>query len=182
VLAVILLAKLASETIVSGIAPGARLRTAWLCPLLRVPHGRIPCANTSPHRCAKVAIADLNRRLAACFVPPLPPLPETAAPSAADPPAPAPHAQRHLALDGKTLPGTCRGNVVQPAVPLLSLYDVTHQGTRAQAEAATKDHVLPGAAPLIAGRDLHGCVITADAFHPLRTWCRTVRAQGTIMS
>ena len=84
-----LLAKLAGETIVSGIAPWARWRTAWLCPLLRVPHGRLPCANTSPHRCAKVAIADLNRRLAACFVPPLPPLPETAAPSAADPPAPA---------------------------------------------------------------------------------------------
>ncbi len=89
-LAVILLAKLAGETIVSGIAPWARWRTAWLCPLLRVPHGRLPCANTSTHRCAKVAIADLNRRLAACFVPPLPLLPETAAPSAADPPAPAP--------------------------------------------------------------------------------------------
>ncbi|MDQ5852926.1 MAG: transposase family protein [Chloroflexota bacterium] len=32
VLAVILLATLAGETIVSGIAPWARWRTAWLCP------------------------------------------------------------------------------------------------------------------------------------------------------
>ncbi len=178
-LAVIILAKLAGETTVSGIAQWARLRAAWLCPLLHGPHGRLPCANTYPLLCAKVEIADLNRRLAACFVPPLPPLPEPSAPPAHDPPAPAPRAQRHLALDGKTLRGTRRsGNVVQPAVHLLSLYDVTYQGTLAQAEVATKDHEIPGAATLIAGQDLHGCVITADALHTQRKWCRTVRTQG----
>ena len=68
--------------------------------------------------------------------------------------------------------------MVQPAVHLLSLYDVTHQGTLAQEEVATKDHEIPGATKLIAGRNLQGCVVTADALHTQRNWCRTVRAQG----
>jgi len=58
------------------------------------------------------------------------------------------------------------------------LYAVTHQGTLAQAEVATKEHEIAGAIKLIAGRDLRGCVVTADALHTQRTWCRTVRAQG----
>ena len=179
VLAVIILAKLAGETSVSGIAHWARLRAAWLCPLLKVARPSLPCANTYTLLCAMVDLADLNRRLAQFFVPPLPPRPDAS--GVPDPPTPpvAPRAQRHLALDGKTLRGTRRsGNVVQPAVHLLSLYDVTHQGTLAQEEVATKEHEIPGATKLIAGRDLQGCVVTADALHTQRKWCRTVRAQG----
>ncbi len=176
VLAVIILAKLAGETSVSGIAQWARLRAAWLCPLLQVARQNLPCANTYTLLCAKLDLADLNHRLAQFFVPPLPPLPDV--PAVPAPPAP-PRAQRHLALDGKTLRGTRRsGTVVQPAVHLLSLYDVTHQGTLAQQEVATKEHEIPGATKLIAGRDLRGCVVTADALHTQRNWCRTVRAPG----
>ena len=179
VLGVIVLAKLAGETSLSCIAQWARLRAAWLCPLLQVAPHRLPCANTYTLLCAKVDITDLNRRLAQFFVPPLPALPDGATATAA-PAAPlAPRVHRHLALDGKTLRGTRRsGSVVQPAVHLLSLYDVTHQGTLAQAEVATKEHEIPGATTLIAGRALRGCVVTADALHTQRTWCRTVRAQG----
>ena len=177
VLTVIILAKLAGETSMSGIAHWGRLRAAWLCPLLQVARDRLPCANTYTLLCAKVDLADLNRRLAAFFVPPLPPLPDAARVTSVAPSAPRAH--RHLALDGKTLRGTRRsGNVVQPAVHLLSLYDVTHQGTLAQEEVTTKDHEIPGATKLIAGRNLQGCVVTADALHTQRNWCRTVRAQG----
>jgi predicted transposase YbfD/YdcC len=63
-------------------------------------------------------------------------------------------------------------------VHLLSLYDVTHQGTLAQAEVATKDHEIPGATAMLSGRDLRGCVVTADALHTQRAWCRTVREHG----
>ena len=175
ILTLIILAKLAGETTVSGIAHWAQLRAAWLCPLLHVSRPRLPCANTLTLVCATVDGAELNRRLALFFVPPLPPLPTTPLP---DVPASA-RAQRHLALDGKTLRGTRRtGHVAQPAVHLLSLYDVTHQGTLAQAEVATKDHEIPGATAMIAGADLRGCVLTADALHTQRAWCRTVRAQG----
>lgn len=175
ILTLIILAKLAGETTVSGIAHWAQLRAAWLCPLLQVSRPRLPCANTLTLVCATVDGAELTRRLAQFFVPPLPSLPDAPLP---DVPASA-RAQRHLALDGKTLRGTRRsGHVIQPAVHLLSLYDVTHQGTLAQAEVATKDHEIPGATALLAGRDLRGCVVTADALHTQRTWCRAVREQG----
>ncbi len=179
VLVVIILAKLAGETSVSGIAQWGRLRATWLCPLLQVARATLPCANTYTAFYAKVDVADLNRRLAAFFVPPLPALPPTEDSAPASDVQVAVPAQRHLALDGKTLRGTRRtGNVIQPAVHLLSLYDVTHQGTLAQQEVATKDHEILGATALLAGRDLHGCVVTADALHTQRTWCRTMRAQG----
>jgi predicted transposase YbfD/YdcC len=179
VLTVLILAKLAGETSLSGIAQWGRLRAAWLCPLLQLPRSSLPCANTYTTLCAKLDLADLNRRLAQFFVPALPPLPQE--PQALPLPEvpPSLRAQRHLALDGKTLRGTRRtGTVVQPAVHLLSLYDVTHHGTLKQAEVATKEHEIPGATTLIAGHDLRGCVVTADALHTQRTWCRSVRAQG----
>ena len=180
ILTLIILAKLAGETSVSGIAHWARLRAAWLAPLLQVPHARLPCANTLTLVCSKVDSDALNQLLAQFFLPALPPLPAVApTPTAVPEPPLSPRAQRHLALDGKTLRGTRRsGHVVQPAVHLLSLYDVTHQGTLAQQEVATKDHEIPAATMMIAGADLHGCVLTADALHTQRAWCRTVRAQG----
>jgi predicted transposase YbfD/YdcC len=48
----------------------------------------------------------------------------------------------------------------------------------AQVQVATKDHEVRCAAQLLAGRDLRGCVLTADALHPQRHWCRQIRAQG----
>jgi predicted transposase YbfD/YdcC len=175
----LVLGKLAGETTPSGIAHWARLRVDTLATALGLPQRRLPCANTYTNVCAKLDVTDLNRRLAQVCAPPLPPLPAPAAPEPAGAPLPAPRACRHLALDGKTLRGTRRsGAITQPAVHLLSLYDVTHRGTLAQQEVATKDHEIPGATALIAGRDLHGCVLTADALHTQRAWCRTVRAQG----
>ncbi len=174
VLAVIVLAKLAGETSMSGIAQWGRLRAAWLCPLLQVTHGRLPCANTYTLVSRTGDLAELNAVIAEVLVPPLPALP--------DPPPPPPPAEhrgrRHLALDGKTLRGTRRqGVLAQPAVHVLELYDVTHQGMLAQMEVATKDHEVPCAAQLLAGRDLAGCVLTADALHTQRDWCAQIIAQ-----
>ena len=179
ILAVLILAKMAGQTSISGIAHWGRLRARSLCPILGVKGERLPCANTYTLVCTKVDVAELNQRLADFFVPPLPELPKAGAVPAEPEAAPPACAQRHLALDGKTLRGTRRaGTVVQPAVHLLSLYDITHQGTLAQQEVASKDHEIPGATSLIADRDLRGCVVSADALHTQRAWCRTVRAQG----
>ncbi len=104
ILTVIILAKLAGETSISGIAHWAQLRANWLCPLLGVPRPRLPCANTYTLVSRKVDLAELNAVIAEVLVPPLPALP--------DPPPPPPPAEhrgrRHLALDGKTLRGTRR--------------------------------------------------------------------------
>jgi hypothetical protein len=153
ILTLMILAKLAGEPTPSGIAHWARLRTDWLCDVLHLRRRRLPCANTYTLIAAKLDVADLNCRLAEFFVPSLPPLPDA---PLAEVPVTA-RAQRHLALDGKTLRGTRRtGQAVQPAVHLLSLYDVTHQGMLAQVEVATKDHEIPGATTLIAKCDLRG--------------------------
>jgi hypothetical protein len=175
ILTLMILAKLAGEPTPSEIAHWTRLRTDWLCDVLHLPRRRLPCANTYTLIAAKLDVTDLNRRLADFFVPPLPPLPAAPLPEV---PLPA-RAQRHLALDRKTLHGTRRtGQVVQPVVHLLGMYDVTHQGMLAQVEVATKEHEIPGATTLIANRDLRGCVVTADVLHTQRQWWRSVRTQG----
>lgn len=174
VLTLMVLAKLAGETKMSGIADWARLRTTWLTEVFGLKRPRLPCANTYTLVSRKVDLAELNAVIAEVLVPPLPALP--------DPPPPPPPAEhrgrRHLALDGKTLRGTRRqGVLAQPAVHVLELYDVTHQGMLAQMEVATKDHEVPCAAQLLAGRDLAGCVLTADALHTQRDWCAQIIAQ-----
>ena len=57
ILTVIILAKLAGETSISGIAHWARLRAAWLAPLLQVSHPRLPCATTLTLVCSKTDCA-----------------------------------------------------------------------------------------------------------------------------
>src|SRR5918997_2072107 len=80
VLTLLLLAKLAGETTPSGIAQWARRRAEWLCDVLHLRRRRLPCANTYTAIAAKIDVADLNRRLAQFFVPPLPPLPDAPCP------------------------------------------------------------------------------------------------------
>ena len=118
----LVLANLAGETTVSGIAQWGQVRAAWVGPLLQVPQGRLPCATTYTLLCAKGDGTALNRRFAQLFVPPVPPVSEAPQPTApCATPAPR-RAQRHLALEGTTLRGTRRSGVVaQPAVDLLRL-------------------------------------------------------------
>ncbi len=66
ILTLIILAKLAGETTISGIAHWAQLRAAWLCPLLQVARPRLPCANTLTLVCATVDGAELKS--SACLV------------------------------------------------------------------------------------------------------------------
>lgn len=175
VLTLIILAKLAGETKMSGIAHWARLRTDWLTEVFQLPRKRLPCLNTYILVSDKVQLAELNAILTQFFVPEVPPAPMPEVPS----PDVSARGRRHLALDGKSLRGTRRARQPrQPAVHLLGLYDVSHQGMVAQVQVATKDHEVRCAAQLLAGRDLRGCVLTADALHTQRHWCSQVQAQG----
>ena len=90
ILTLLVLGKLAGETTPSGIAHWARLRVDDLATALGLPQRRLPCANTYTNVCAKLDVADLNRRLAQVCAPPLPPLPAPAAPAAAGAPLPPP--------------------------------------------------------------------------------------------
>ncbi len=151
VLTLMILAKLAGETTVSGIAQWARLRTAWLSAVFGLPRPCLPCATTYTVVSSKVDLAELNAVLADALVSPLPAFPDPPPP----PPLAGPRGRRHLARDGKTLRGTrCQSPLPQPAIHVLERYDVTQQGMLAQMEVATKDHEVPCAAQLLGGRDL----------------------------
>ena len=175
VLTLLVLAKLAGEQKLSGVAHWVRLRTDWLVTVFQLPRACLPCANTYAWISNQVDLDELNAALAQVFVPPLPPLP---APPAA-PLTPCRRGQRQLAVDGKTLCGTrCQGAQPRAAVHLLERYDGRYQAMLAQREVATKDQEVPCAAQLIADRDLRGWVLSADALHTQRAWCRQVIAQG----
>jgi predicted transposase YbfD/YdcC len=170
-LTLLVLGKLAGETTMTGIAHWARLRTGWLAAVFRLPRPQVPCANTYTLVCANVDLAELNAVVARCFQP---------AARATPPPTVAPaRGSHHLAVDGKTLRGTrCGGATPHAALHQLGLYDITHQVMLAQRPVASHDHEIPGAADLLTGRDLRGCVVTADALHTQRAFCAQVVRQG----
>lgn len=68
-----------------------------------------------------------------------------------------------LAVDGKVLRGTGRGD----GKPLALLSLVTHQlrTTLRSVQIAEKSNEIPAIKPLLAGIDLQGCTVTADAMH-----------------
>lgn len=176
IVTLVLLAKLAGESKPSAIAEWVRLRQSWLLEALALRSKRLPCANTYTRVCGQVNLSELNALLAAYCVPPLPPLPPEV-PLAER--SEQPRAQRHLALDGKTLRGTDRRGVEAVAPQqIVSLYDVRRGGALNHLERplGMDERVL--AKQLIAGYDLRGCVISADALHTQPSWCRQVRAQG----
>jgi predicted transposase YbfD/YdcC len=171
VLPLIILGKLAGETTLSGIAQWARLRADWLCHVFQLPRTQLPCANTYTLVSANLDLDELHSILGQYFA--------SLAPPAPAPPNPSSKWRHHLALDGKTLRGTRRrGQPRQAAIHLLGLYDVTARTMLAQQQVATKDHEVPCAAQMLAGQDLRGCVLSADALHTQRAWCTQVRRQG----
>src|SRR5262245_7711231 len=63
VLTLMLLAKLAGEKTVSGIADWVRLRAAWVRTQLPFKDERLPCANTYAYVCDHVDVDELNQYL-----------------------------------------------------------------------------------------------------------------------
>jgi hypothetical protein len=70
--------------------------------------------------------------------------------------------QRRRALDGKTLRGTCRDG--RPA-HLLAAMDHATRAVLAQRQVDGAPGEVPAFQPLLAGLDLAGVVVTADALH-----------------
>ena len=77
---------------------------------------------------------------------------------------------RALAVDGKTVRGAWRPDGSQ--VHLLSAISHDTGVVLAQREIAAKTNEIPELAPLLAGLDLSGVVVTADALHTQRATAR----------
>lgn len=164
VLTCLLLAKLAGETSLLGIAEWVRYRKAWLGEVFA--SERFPCANTYCNVCKQLDVQELNRRLAAFF--------RTRAASK-DRAAPGIPGLRHLACDGKELRGTHRH--LQPGSAVLGVYDVALACTEAMRTIAGKGHELAALQAWLKEADLRNCLITADALHTQTEVCRLIRAQ-----
>jgi predicted transposase YbfD/YdcC len=172
VLTLLVLAKLAGQTDPTNIARWVRLRQGWLCQLLNLKRGRLPCANTYIYVCQNVELAELNTLLGKFFnrfcEPPAQP------PAVSHPPPQ--RGSRHLALDGKALKSTLSDtrSECQP-VHLLELYDVERGHVLTQINVGTKESEVTVAPRLLEGQALAGCLISADAFHTQREWCKKVK-------
>lgn len=171
VLTLLVLAKLAGETKMSGIAQWARLRAEWLSQVLSLHAGKAPCANTYQYVCDHMDKSALEAEIEAFTA-------EIAAKKAAKP-AGKPRKWRQLAIDGKVLRGTDRH--VAPgrkAHMIVSVYVVGTRRVCKQALVETKGKEPAAAMSLVEQLDLKGCVVSADALHTRPKWCRAVRQRG----
>lgn len=173
VLTLMLLAKLAGEKTVSGIAQWVRLRGAWVREQLPFKDERLPCANTYQYVCEHVEVSELNQYLGELFAP-APPAVETMPPTSATESA----AVMHLAVDGKSLRGTRRVTAAKAAEQVVGLYHVTGQSMVRQYSIPSKGKERAAAFALIEGLDLAGYVVSADALHTQPRWCRTILHQN----
>jgi predicted transposase YbfD/YdcC len=161
VMVIVLLAKLAGEESVSGIAEWARLRAPWLQSVLGI--ARLPCANTYAYICAHLDMCELNAQIATYFE-------QFSAAELAE--------LEHWALDGKVLRGSHRqAPPSQSGQEVLNVY-VVAQGFLKHCQAiASKGYEAATAQAFIAQSDCAGKVITADALHTRPRFCRQIRRQ-----
>jgi predicted transposase YbfD/YdcC len=162
VLVILLLAKLAGEQTLSGIAHWARLREAWLKQVLGLQ--RLPCANTYQYICAHLDVMELNEKVSAWL--------------AQFAPAHRPDEFVHWAIDGKVLRGSHRQTpVAQSGQEVLGVYAVESGVLQHCQMIASKGYEAATAYALLSQTDCTGIVITADALHTRPRFCRRIRKQ-----
>lgn len=168
VLTLLVLAKLAGETTVSGIAEWARLRAGWLAQVLPLRSGKLPCANTYQYVCDHADREALDAEVEAY----------TQGHPSTHLHGKAGHKStwRQMAVDGKALRGSDRQTPpVREAQMVVSAYDVRARRVCKQALVEKKGKEPQAALSLIQQLSLHGYVVSADALHTRPKWCRAVR-------
>lgn len=183
VLTLMLLAKLAGEQSLRGIAQWVQLRVTWLQTVLPHLETRTPCANTYRYICSHIDVDELNQTLGRFFAQAHEAIAtgeETKQRIQATCLPAAQRGQEQLSLDGKCLRGTCDSGAAPAtsACHVLALYNVTHSHVLRQIITAGPGDEQPAAVDLLHGLDLRHCVITADALHTRPVLCRQILAQG----
>lgn len=172
VMVIVLLAKMAGEESVSGIAEWARLREEWLKAALRL--RRLPCANTYAYICAHLDVLALNEEIRSYFA-------QRHAAQSCEEPVPSAEGQEelvHLALDGKVLRGSAHQTPArQSGQELLHVYAVEAGYLEHCQRIEGKGYEAATAQAFIAEHDCAGKIITADALHTRPRFCRQIRRQ-----
>jgi len=162
VLVILLLAKLAGESTVSGIAHWARLREAWLKGALGLK--RLPCTNTYHYICAHLDVGELNGKVREWL--------------AQVAPKRQPGQLVHWAIDGKVLRGTHRTlPTAQSGQEVLNVYAVDSGVLHHCQRIAGKGYEAATAYDFVKQSQCEGVVITADALHTRPRFCRRIRQQ-----
>lgn len=158
----VLLAKLAGEKTVSGMAEWARLRERWLQAVLGIE--RLPCANTYAYVCAHLDVAELNACIRQWLL-------QVAPERTAD-------ELEQWAIDGKVLRGSHRYTpVAQNGQEVLNVYAVESGALEHCQQIARKGYEAAAAQAFVEQTDCTGVVITADALHTRPRFCRCIRQQ-----
>lgn len=127
----------------------------------------MPCVATLSNLFRNLDLAALEAQRRAAAAERLPPAPGPDA-------APAPPTL--AALDGKSVRGSADGEV--PALHLLALFAVEAGLTLAQQPVDLKTNEHKAALAMLAGVDLHGHVVSADAMFTHRDFCQRVLDSG----
>lgn len=162
VVIILLLAKLAGEFTLSGIAHWARLRAPWLKAVLSLK--RLPCANTYAYVCAHLDVSEVTATMREWLA-------QVAPQRQAD-------ELVQWAIDGKVLRGSHRYTpVTQGGQELLHVYNV-QTGTLQHCQMiASKGYEAKSADDFVKQTDCQGVVITADALHTRPRFARRIRKQ-----
>jgi predicted transposase YbfD/YdcC len=159
---IVLLAKMAGEESIIGIAQWASLRAAWLKEALGI--RRLPCANTYAYISRHLDLLELNEQLRRYFA--------EGATAESD------EALVHWALDGKVLRGSASHTPPsQSGQELLHVYAVEAGYLEHCQMIESKGYEAATAQAFVAEHDCTGKVITADALHTRPRFCRQIRRQ-----
>lgn len=182
-LVLILLAKMAGEKSMLGVAEWVRYRKEWLKETLSWKREEFPCANTYTNLCENIEIDELNRCTGDFFAEMhssvLVEAEKKERAAEATSKNEVERGKEHLAKDGKSIRGSRRVSPERKeGLQVLGLYNVTYDFMLRQTPIAGKGHERSAGLALLSDLDLRGTVVSADALHTQPKWCKQVLAQG----
>jgi predicted transposase YbfD/YdcC len=175
ILTLIVLAKLAGETSLSGVAQWVRERKEYLAQALQLPSTRFPCVATYSYVLQHVDAEQVTSVIQHFFTH------QEAKQRCGSEPSRllnqngrAEHA--HVALDGKTLRGTLRHAAAeQGPVHLLSLYETRTGIVLAQHQVREKENEISAVKTWLQAFQVQNRIVSADAMHTQRFFCAMLR-------
>ncbi len=175
VLTLLVLAKMAGEKKISGIAHWVRLRGGWLSERLLQGRRRLPCVNTYRYVMAHADEKELERELCA-FMEKSSAKKEESSAGKGEVAASRGEDLPQIVIDGKVLCGTDRQTpVVQAPQMVVSAYHVQERRILAQQGALGRGKEKQTALQILQHLSIAGHVLSADALHTTPHWCQQVR-------
>ncbi len=170
-LTLLVLAKLAGETSLSAATHWIRLRGSWLAERLGLKRASMPCQNTYRSLLALLDAQEVSQLVAAFFT-----RWESQRRCAEEPSRLLLQAGRQdkaqIAIDGKTIRATTS---TEEKVHLLSFYEVQTGLVLTQCQVREKHNEISALKPLLSPALVTGRILTVDAMHTQREFCRRVR-------